>query len=75
MTGATPAAERYVERPQDPDRLLPYLGCRITALPDGSPPWSGVLIALGERAHIRAATGEIKEFPLPGTVFAVPRFR
>lgn len=73
MTAAIPPVVRYVERPRDPAVLLPYMGCQLIALPGTAPPWSGALIALGERAHLRGPNGEIREFTLADTVFAVPQ--
>lgn len=72
MTGEDRRATRCVERPSDPRALVPYLGRRITALPDGGSPWTGQLIAVGDHAHIGGPDGEIREFRLSDTVFAVP---
>lgn len=72
MSGEQHPATRFVERPHDPRALVPYLGRHVTALPEGALPWTGQLIAVGDHAHILGRDGEIKEFPLADTVFAVP---
>lgn len=58
----------YLEFPDALD-LLPFMGLHLVALLDGQQVWTGQLIALSDKAHIRKNTGEIAEFPLGGTVF------